>query len=104
MVKRKLILPDYRRCDNVPTWVDIYHVRIKWVQGPHGRSVHFSYFNWETTSYLPFDNSHSMASIGIYSEHAIPVDIADRFNASFPYHMSIGLSQRSTAKIAELDK
>ena len=42
--------------------------------------------------------------IGIYSENAIPVDIADRFNASFPHHMSIGMSQRSTAKIAELDK
>ena len=42
--------------------------------------------------------------IGTYSENAIPVDIADRFNASFPHHMSIGLIQRSTAKIAELDK
>ena len=51
------------------------------------------------------DNSHSHHNpLGVYSEHAIPVDIADRFNASFPYHMSIGMSQRSTAKIAELDK
>ena len=50
------------------------------------------------------DNSHSITSIGLYSENAIPVDIADRFNASFPAHMSVGLSQRSTAKIAELDK
>jgi hypothetical protein len=57
-----------------------------------------------TASYLPSDHSHSVTSIGIYSEHAIPVDIADRFNASFPHHMSIGISQRSTAKIAELDK
>ena len=105
MVKRKLILTAYRRCDNVPTWVDICHVRIKWVQGPHGRSVLFFLLQLgNTTSYLPFGKSHSMTSIGIYSEHAIPVDIADRFNASFPYHMSIGLSQRSTAKIAELDK
>jgi ABC-type dipeptide/oligopeptide/nickel transport system ATPase component len=34
----------------------------------------------------------------------MPVDIADRFSASFPHHMSIGMSQRSTAQIAELDK
>ena len=55
-------------------------------------------------NFLPRDNSHSITSIGLYSENAIPVDIADRFNASFPAHMSIGLSQRSIAKIAELDK
>ena len=43
-------------------------------------------------------------SIGIYSEDAVPVDIADRLTASFPYYMSIGMGQRSAAKIAELDK
>ena len=96
-------LPPYRRCHNVPTWIDLYHDHIEWIQGPHGRSIHFSYFN-RVTTYLPFDNPHYITTIGIYSEHAIPVDIADRFNASFPFHMSIGLSQRSTAKIAELDK
>ena len=53
---------------------------------------------------LPCDNFRSITSIGIYSEHAIPVDIADRFNASFPHHMSVGMGQRSAAKIAELDK
>ena len=42
--------------------------------------------------------------IGQYSEGAVPVDIADRFSASFPLHMSIGIGQRSAAKIAELDK
>ena len=56
------------------------------------------------SNFLPCDNSHSITSIGIYSENAIPVDIADRFNASFPHHMSIGMGQRSAAKIAELDK
>jgi len=41
---------------------------------------------------------------GVYSEGGLPTDIADRFNASFPHHMGIGLSQRSTQRIAELDK
>ena len=98
------ILPAYRRCNNVPTWVDLYHVHIEWIQGPHGRSIRFSYFNRLKTISYPRNNFHSISSIGIYSEHAVPVDIADRFSASFPHHMSIGMSQRSTAKIAELDK
>ena len=34
----------------------------------------------------------------------MPVDIADRFSASFPHHMSVGMGQRSAAEIAELDK
>ena len=41
----KFIFPSYRRCNNVPTWVDLYHVRIEWIQSSHGRSTHFFYFN-----------------------------------------------------------
>ena len=59
--------------------------------------MHF-YYNAKTYK------SHSMLCIGIYSENAIPVDIADRVNASFPHYMSIGIRQRSTAEIADLDK
>ena len=59
----------------------------------------FSYF-------LPCNNLTLLyvTSIGLYSEHSIPVDIADRFSASSPAHMFIGLGQRSAAKIAEVDK
>ena len=45
-----------------------------------------------------------MLCIGVYSENAIPIDIADRVTASFPNYMSIGIQQRSAAKIADLDK
>lgn len=41
---------------------------------------------------------------GVYSEGGPPTDIADRLSASFPHYMSIGLGQRSTKAIAELDK
>ncbi|KAK2462191.1 hypothetical protein APHAL10511_005779 [Amanita phalloides] len=40
---------------------------------------------------------------GLYSEDGPPTDIADRLSASFPHFMSIGLGQRSTKRIAELD-
>lgn len=41
---------------------------------------------------------------GVYSEDAPPTDLADRFNASFPNNMSIGLAQRQVEIIAEMDK
>ncbi|KAG5720265.1 Flavin-containing monooxygenase YUCCA3 [Termitomyces sp. T112] len=41
---------------------------------------------------------------GVYSEGGLPTDIADRVTASFPHHFNVGLSQRSTKAIAELDK
>ncbi|KAG6867785.1 hypothetical protein C0993_011115 [Termitomyces sp. T159_Od127] len=40
----------------------------------------------------------------IYSEDGLPTDIADRVTASFPHHFNVGLAQRSTKAIAELDK
>jgi len=40
----------------------------------------------------------------LYCENGPPTDIADRLNASFPLFMGIGLGQRSTARIAELDR
>ncbi|KAG6897057.1 hypothetical protein C0992_004376 [Termitomyces sp. T32_za158] len=42
--------------------------------------------------------------VGIYSEGGLPTDIADRVTASFPHHFNVGLAQRSTKAIAELDK
>ncbi|KAG5651879.1 hypothetical protein H0H81_007073 [Sphagnurus paluster] len=41
---------------------------------------------------------------GVYSEGGPPTDVADRLSASFPHHMSVGLSQRTAKVIAELDK
>ncbi|KAG6839710.1 hypothetical protein C0991_012404 [Blastosporella zonata] len=41
---------------------------------------------------------------GVYSEGGLPTEIADRLNASFPHHFNVGLAQRSTKAIAELDK
>ncbi|KAJ3557978.1 hypothetical protein NP233_g11603 [Leucocoprinus birnbaumii] len=41
---------------------------------------------------------------GLYEENGPPVDIADRFNASFPHFMSIEVAQRQVKQIAELDK
>ena len=46
---------------------------------------------------LPFFSS------GLYSENGPPTHLADRLSASFPHFMSMGLAQRSTARIAELD-
>jgi hypothetical protein len=48
-------------------------------------------------------NSYIFSS-GLYCENGPPTDIADRINASFPHFMGIELGQRSTARIAELDK
>ncbi|KAF8625316.1 hypothetical protein AX15_005446 [Amanita polypyramis BW_CC] len=40
----------------------------------------------------------------LYSENAPPVDISDRTIASFPLFMNLGLNQRSTQRMAELDR
>ncbi|KAG6881994.1 hypothetical protein C0992_012996, partial [Termitomyces sp. T32_za158] len=40
----------------------------------------------------------------IYSEGGLPTDIADRLIASFPHYFNVGMAQRSTKAIAELDK
>ena len=59
----------------------------------------------QSNNFLPCDNSLlCITTIGLYSEGSIPIDIADRLGASFPSHVSIGMGQRSAAKIAELDK
>ncbi|KAG6872067.1 hypothetical protein C0995_013411 [Termitomyces sp. Mi166 len=41
---------------------------------------------------------------GVYSEDGLPTDIADRVTASFPHHFNVGLAQRSTKAVADLDK
>lgn len=41
---------------------------------------------------------------GLYAEDGPPPDIGDRLNASFPHHMGIGMGQRATSLVAELDK
>ena len=47
MVKGSFLLA-YRRCNNVSTWIDLYHVHIEWMESPLGRSISFfflfSYF------------------------------------------------------------
>ncbi len=52
--------------------------------------------------HLPLINMSSVS--GLYCENGPPTDIADRLNASFPLLLGIGLGQRSTARIAELDR
>ncbi|KAL0574959.1 hypothetical protein V5O48_007004 [Marasmius crinis-equi] len=43
--------------------------------------------------------------VGLYSENAVPTDLADRLNASFPNTLlNSGLAQATTKAIAELDK
>ncbi|KAF8965605.1 FAD/NAD(P)-binding domain-containing protein [Flammula alnicola] len=39
-----------------------------------------------------------------YWEGAPPVDVVDRFNASYPHYMAVGLNQRHVKRIAEMDK
>jgi len=41
---------------------------------------------------LRIDHSQS-ESIGLYSEHAPPVEVADRLNASLPHYMAVGINQ-----------
>ncbi|KAJ7761821.1 hypothetical protein B0H16DRAFT_539958 [Mycena metata] len=41
---------------------------------------------------------------GVYWEGGLPTDLADRFTASFPHLMAIGLNQRQVHKIADDDK
>ena len=45
-----------------------------------------------------------LPSSDLYCENGPPTDIADRLNASFPFLMGMGLGQRSTARISELDR
>jgi len=52
--------------------------------------------------HLPLINMSSVSDL--FCENGPPTDIADRLNASFPLFMGIGLGQRSTARIAELDR
>jgi hypothetical protein len=42
--------------------------------------------------------------LGLYAESAPPIDLADRLMASIPQHMGIGMAQRATKVVAELDK
>jgi len=41
---------------------------------------------------------------GVYSEIALPTDIADRFVASFPNLLNLGVGQRRASAVAEADK
>ena len=51
---------------------------------------------------LMIDHSQS-ESIGLYSEHAPPVEVADRLNTS-PHYMAFGINQHKVQVIAETDK
>ncbi|KAG5720266.1 Flavin-containing monooxygenase YUCCA3 [Termitomyces sp. T112] len=59
-------------------------------QGNHSSS----YFTVRTNS----------LDLGAYLEGGRPTDIADRLGASFPNHVTVGLAQRQTKDIVELDK
>ncbi|KAG6914606.1 hypothetical protein DXG01_016362 [Tephrocybe rancida] len=49
-------------------------------------------------------NGWKVSMGGVYSEDGLPTHIADRLTASFPHHFNIGLAQRTTKAIAELDR
>ncbi|KAF5378871.1 hypothetical protein D9615_006928 [Tricholomella constricta] len=57
-----------------------------------------------STYIMSIKNGWKVLMEGVYSEGGPPSDIADRLNASFPHHMGVGLAQRTTKVIAELDK
>jgi len=55
--------------------------------------------------YIPYYALSSLNCIeDTYAEGGPPTDLADRFTASFPHHMSVGLHQRAARRLAELDK
>ncbi|KAG6855463.1 hypothetical protein H0H87_002427, partial [Tephrocybe sp. NHM501043] len=56
------------------------------------------------TYVMSTSNGWKVLMEGVYSEGGLPTEIADRLNASFPHHSNVGLAQRSTKAIAELDK
>jgi len=68
----------------------------------HGVDV--TMFQRGSTYIMSTKNGWKVLHSDIYSEDAPPVDVADRLAASFPHHMSVGISQRLTKLIAELDK
>ncbi|KAG6876175.1 hypothetical protein C0993_005129 [Termitomyces sp. T159_Od127] len=57
-----------------------------------------------STHVMSVMNGWKIIMEGIYSEGGLPTDIADRLIASFPHHFNVGIAQRSTKAIAELDK
>ncbi|KAF8149353.1 FAD/NAD(P)-binding domain-containing protein [Crassisporium funariophilum] len=68
----------------------------------HGVDV--TMFQRGSTYVMSTSNGWEVIMGGIYSEGAPPVDFADRLSASFPHHMAVGVNQRQTAYIAQLDK
>ncbi|KAF8661622.1 hypothetical protein AX16_001296, partial [Volvariella volvacea WC 439] len=68
----------------------------------HGVDV--TMFQRGSTYIMSVKNGWDVLFGGVYSEGAPPTDIADRLGASFPNYMGIGLAQRSTQRIADLDK
>jgi hypothetical protein len=82
------------RCDHVSTKLNVHHEHQERVE---------SFDGWCGLLTCVYVIAHS-GYAGVYSEGGPPSDIADRLNASFPNFMSIGISQRTTKIIAELDK
>ena len=51
---------------------------------------------------LRIDHSQ-FESIGLYPEHAPPVEVADRLNTSFLHYVAVSITQRKVQAIAEAD-
>ncbi|KAJ3492576.1 hypothetical protein NLJ89_g11205 [Agrocybe chaxingu] len=68
----------------------------------HGVDV--TMFQRGSTYVMSTKNGWDVLFKGLYSEDGPPVDLADRIVASFPHHMGVGLNQRGTRHIADLDK
>jgi cation diffusion facilitator CzcD-associated flavoprotein CzcO len=61
-------------------------------------------FQRSSTYIMSIKNGWDVLFAGLYCEGGPPSDTVDRLFASLPHHMSIGVGQRATRRIAELDK
>ncbi|KAG6860939.1 hypothetical protein C0995_005769 [Termitomyces sp. Mi166 len=70
----------------------------------YAHGVDVTMYQRSSTYIMSTRNGWKVIFEGVYSERGLPTDIADRVTASFPHHFNVGLAQRSTKAIAELDK
>lgn len=68
----------------------------------HGIDV--TMFQRSSTCVMSAKNNWDVLLKGLYEEDSPHADIADRINASFPNFMAMGLIQRATQRILQMDK
>ena len=90
-------MSEHRR-DDVPAQLNVHNDHQERMGGPLQRHVS------SVPSLSSFFPLIKLFQPGLYAEDAPPADIADRLAASYPHHMGVGIGQRATKYIAELDK